>query len=107
MNFKAGVADTGYCYPGAGVCALFGTWQASVDPCQVRDCTACTMEHPTCGVFQPSTNTTTCAWRYIECKGGRVSKLMLGKHCLGTSTAFQTTFSGQSRVSMVRVCHRI
>ena len=83
LNFKAGVAGAQYCNGDTRVCAIFNTWQAGREPCQVPNCIACTLEHSTCGVFQPSTNTTTCAWRYIECANGRVTKLLLGEAAFG------------------------
>jgi hypothetical protein len=60
------------------VCAIFDTWAAEQEPCQVPTCTACTLQHATCGTFQPASNSTTCRWRYVECAHGRVSKVVLG-----------------------------
>jgi hypothetical protein len=59
-----------------------------------------------CGVFQPSTNTTTCAWRYIECKNGRVSKLLLGEHCCGTRTLTKVTVTGEHHMWVVMAFER-
>jgi hypothetical protein len=61
------------------VCAIFDTWQPASEPCQVAQCSACTLEHQSCGLYQSSTNSTTCSWRYLECRNGRVTKVTLGE----------------------------
>lgn len=78
LMLKAAVAAPSYSED-PRVCSLFNTWQPYSEPCQVPNCTACTLEHPTCGVYQPASATTSCAWRYLECRNGRVTKVLLGK----------------------------
>jgi hypothetical protein len=63
------------------VCTIFDTWRPDSEPCQVANCSACTLEHPSCGTYNAATQTTTCLWRYVECKNGRVSKVALGEVC--------------------------
>lgn len=68
------------CAQEPAACAIFETWDTqNGPPCPVAQCTACTLEHGTCGTYNPATNTTTCSWRYVECKNSRVSRIVLGK----------------------------
>lgn len=68
------------CPASGSICAVFDGWNPGTQPCQVSNCTACTLEQPTCGVFNG--NTTTCSWRYVECKNSRVSRIALGRWCM-------------------------
>lgn len=47
-------------------------------PCSAPSCSACTMEHTACNVFDAPSNRYTCNWRMVECTNNRVSHVMLG-----------------------------
>jgi hypothetical protein len=56
----------------------FATWDASVAPCGGQpSCAACRLDHPACGAFGAGQNATLCAWRFVQCAGGRVTGLLL------------------------------
>ena len=58
------------------VCAIFSTWTEFSEPCQVPECSICRI-NATCGASGSSGPT--CAWKYIGCTKGRVTRIMLGK----------------------------
>lgn len=80
LALKAAVSGPS-CQQDPRVCAIFDSWQTVSEPCQIAECSTCTLEHQTCGVYQAASNSTTCNWRYLECKNGRVARVMLGEWC--------------------------
>jgi hypothetical protein len=78
LALKAAVASPN-CTVDPRVCVIFDTWTAQVEPCQVANCSACTLEHSQCGALQPGTGSPTCSWRYLECTNARVTRVLLGE----------------------------
>eukprot|EP00879_Flechtneria_rotunda_P022926 GHRR01024231.1.p1 GENE.GHRR01024231.1~~GHRR01024231.1.p1 ORF type:complete len:471 (+),score=117.16 GHRR01024231.1:181-1593(+) len=79
MSLKEAVHNgVAQCASNRAVCDLFDSWSGgSTPPCAIDTCTACTLEDSSCGVYQPVTNTTTCNYRYVECTGSRVTRIVL------------------------------
>lgn len=60
------------------LCAIFKTWDASIAPCRGSTCSACTLQHSSCGRFDAVARQYTCNWRYVECERGSVTRVLLG-----------------------------
>lgn len=111
LSLKAAVIGPS-CKEDSRVCAIFDTWIPTAEPCQVPNCVACTLEHPMCGVYQDSTKSYTCSWRYVECQNSRVIKVLLGRDLRNAKNenrepCHRHGISCQQQCMLIPGCHEV